>query len=135
MSSPISHQVGIPPEALGNVTSARAMEDVDRDEDDRISPHEFGSWFSTAGVPKFGAEVSPEPSELGMASPATSPGKVEQADGAKLWRDQVNDHSHSMMRARKLLCLDCFNVDDLMEMFAEVAVMVGLGRYMKGLFL
>lgn len=127
--------MGIPPAALGNVTSVRAMEEVARDEDGRISPHEFGSWFSTAGVLKGGAEGIPGRSEPGLASPAPSSGKVEQAESANLWWDQVNGHSHSMMRARKLLCLDCFNVNDLMEMFAEVAVMVGLNRYSKGLSL
>lgn len=109
------------------------MQEVGSEEENRICPKDFRSWFSRADVSSgVGAanEGRPGPRSASSARPVSPPptGDVEEPSGASMWRDIVERHGDSMMRARKLLCLDCFKVDDLMEMFAEVAVMVSYGK-------
>lgn len=122
-------QVGISPEALGNATSLRAIEEMGSGTNSRISPNVFGAWFSRAGLSNDiggtnGSRSDRDSSSLIEQDDGQPDSDVEQLDAAQLWRDQVKGHGDRMKRARTLLCLDCFDVDDLMEMLAEVAVMV-----------
>lgn len=138
--SPRLAQWGISPEALASVTSLNAVEAVDPDEYDRISQEDFGSWLGNGGSPRGSGVADEKRFGLGLSTLARLDvegsdgdsqqlrGHVEQPRAPALWGIQLKRHGHSMMRARKLLCLDCFNINDLMEMFAEVEVEVSLER-------
>lgn len=117
-----------------------AVEAVDPDEYDRISLEDFESWLTDGGNPRGIGLTDGKPFGLGLA-PLARPdeeqpdgdtqhlrGFAEQPYAPALWGIQLKRHGHSMMRARKLLCLDCFNINDLMEMLAEVEVEVSLER-------
>lgn len=116
-----------------------ALETVDLGEDGRISPDDFGSWFANGANPT--GRGGPDEKRLGLGlSTLVRPdvehpgegtqlsGDMEHSRAPALWGDQLKRHGHSMMRARKLLCLDCFNITDLMEMLAEVEVAVSFGN-------
>lgn len=112
------------------------MEEVKPNGDGRISPRNFGWWLSDEGNPNgvrqaaaAGFACDSSGVETVGEDDAQPEGDVRQHDGnvrAGLWGDQLEGQGHIVMRARKLLCLDCFNVNDLMEILAEVAAMVSL---------
>ncbi|CAM9111919.1 unnamed protein product [Ectocarpus fasciculatus] len=125
-------EVGIAPEAMGILTASSMMEGALRKGDGRISPRDFSGWLSDAGSPHgaegFARDAEPlEPPGNGkVAEDDARPDEdvelrgdreVGHADGAGLLGKQ-----HVVVRARKLLCLDCFNVMELMEILAEVTV-------------
>lgn len=110
------------------------MAEVLRNGDGRISPRDFSGWLSDHGNPHgaegFARDAEPlEPSGIEKAGEDDArpdedvalrgDREVGHADGAGLSAKQ-----HVVMRARKLLCLDCFNVMELMEILAEVTVTV-----------
>ncbi|CAM9385209.1 unnamed protein product [Ectocarpus sp. 4 AP-2014] len=125
-------EVGIAPEALGILTASNMMEEALRNGDGRISPRDFSGWLSDDGNPHgaegFARDAEPlEPPGIGKAGEddarpdedvaVRGDTEVGHAGDAGLSRKQ-----HVVMRARKLLCLDCFNVMELMEIVAEVTV-------------
>ncbi|CAM9219015.1 unnamed protein product [Laminaria digitata] len=124
----------ISPEALGTLTASNAVEAVDPVEYAPISPQDFGSWFTDGGSPRGRGVAGGKRLGLGLATLAREDvehpsgdteeliGYVEQPRPPALWGVQLKRHGHSMTHARKLLCLDCFNINDLMEMLAEVEV-------------
>lgn len=112
------------------------MEEVEPNGDGRISPTNFGWWLSDEGNPNgvrrttaagFACHSSRVDS---VGEGSTQPDEdVTQHDGnarAGFRGDQLEGQGHIVMRARKLLCLDCFSVNDLLEILAEVAIMVSL---------
>ncbi|CAM9311953.1 unnamed protein product, partial [Hapterophycus canaliculatus] len=119
-------EVGNTPEALGSVTASNMMQDVSPNGDGRISPRDFGWWlFNGVGAEGFAHDParldSPGNTRAGDEN-AQSHGDVAQsrisagqANTPGLWGDMV-------AHARKLLCLDCFDVNGLTEMLAEVAI-------------
>lgn len=128
--------MGTTPEALGNVTASKMMEEMSRNGDGRISPRDFGWWLSDEGNPSgiIGStaewfECNSPGDDTDVEGEAQANGKVQQERGSVrtgLWGDQLEGQGHVVMRARKLLCLDCFNVNDLLEILAEAEVMVSL---------
>lgn len=114
-------QVGVPPEALGNVTSLRAMEETGTNHNGRVTWRTFESWFCTAGGPNELGAGNEEHTRLSQDHPM-------RAENVAVWSDQFTGLNHKMLQARNLLCMDCFNMDDLMEIFAEVTMMVSAGR-------
>lgn len=136
--SPRLAQWNISPEALGTLTASNALEAVDPVEYAPISPQDFGSWFTDGGSPRGRGVAGGKRLGLGLATLAREDvehpsgdteeliGYVEQPRPPALWGVQLKRHGHSMTHARKLLCLDCFNINDLMEMLAEVEVEVSL---------
>lgn len=129
--------MGTSPEALGNATASKMMEEMSPNGDGRISPRHFGCWLSDEGS---SSDIIRSTAEgFGCDSPGTDTAvdEVAQADGnveregesvnPGVWGDQLEGQGHVVMRARKLLCLDCFNVNDLLEILAEAEVMVSLG--------
>lgn len=136
--SPLPHpeQVGITPEVLGDVTASNMMEEVEPNGDGRISPTNFGWWLSDEGNPNGVGRAT----AAGFACDSSRIDSVGEDDAqpdedvmqhdkkvrAGLWGDQLEGQGHIVMRARKLLRLDCFNVNDLLEILAEVAIMVSL---------
>ena len=112
------------------------MEEMSPNGEGRISPRDFGWWLSDEGSANGFTRAAAE----GFA--CDSPGHdatvaedilsdANQGDRsvrAGLWGDQLEGQSHVAIRARKLLRLDCFNVNDLLEILAEVAVMVSMVR-------
>lgn len=107
------------------------MEEMSPDGDGRISPRDFGWWLSEEGTangfPTCTAEgfACDSPGETTTITEA-SPPDVYQCDSsvrAGLWGDHLEGR-HVVIQARELLRLDCFNVNDLLEILAEVAVMV-----------
>jgi len=126
--------VGITPEALGTVTASKMMEEMNPDGEGRLSPRDFGWWLADEGT----ANVFPKSTAEGFAcdSAGETPTVAEnsQADASQgdrsvrkgLWGDQLEGQGHVAIRARKLLRLDCFNVNDLLEILAEVADMVSV---------
>lgn len=128
--------MGIAPEVLGNATASNMLEEVEPSGDGRISQTKFGWWLSDEdnlnGVMRATAASfacgSSRVDSVGEDD-AQPDEDVLQHDGnvcAGLWGDQLEGQGHIVMRARRLLCLDCFNVNDLLEILAEVAVMVSL---------
>lgn len=110
------------------------MEEALRNGDGRISPRDFTGWLSddgnTHGAEGFALDAEPlAPPRIGKAGEddarldedveVRGDREVGHADSAGLSGKQ-----HVVMRARKLLCLDCFNVMELMEILAEVTVAV-----------
>lgn len=131
--------MGTTPEALGNVTASKMMEEMSPNGDGRISPRDFGWWLSDEGNSTGSHIIRSTAEGFGCDSPGDDDTDVEeeaQADGkgqreggsvhAGLWGDQLEGQGHVVMRARKLLCLDCFDVNDLLEILAEAEVMVSL---------
>lgn len=128
-------QVGTTPEALGNVTASKMMEEMSPNGDGRISPRDFGWWLSDEGnasdiirptAEGFGCDSQGDDTDV---EEAQADGNVQREGGSVhtgLWGDQLEGQGHVVMRARKLLCLDCFNVNDLVEILAEAEVMVSL---------
>ena len=109
------------------------MEEMSPNGDGRISPRDFGWWLSDEG--NSNDVMRPTAEGFGCDSPrdymgvekAQTDGIVQREGGsvhAGLWGDQLEGQGHVVMRARKLLCLDCFNVNDLLEILAEAEVMV-----------
>lgn len=112
------------------------LEEVEPNGDGRISQTKFGWWLSDegnlSGVKRAtAASFTCDSSRVDSVSEDNAQPDEDdmQHDGnvhAGLWGDQLEGQGHIVMRARKLLCLDCFNVNDLLEILAEVAVMVSL---------
>lgn len=112
------------------------MEEMSPNGDGRISPRDFGWWLSDEGSSSglirstaegFGCD-SPG-GDTDVEEEAQADGEIQREEGnvhAELWGDQLEGQGHVVMRARKLLCLDCFNVNDLLEILAEAEVMVSL---------
>eukprot|EP00752_Nemacystus_decipiens_P007742 g6921.t1 len=129
-------EVGITPEALGNVTASKMIEEMSANGDGRISPRDFGWWLSDEGnssnimrstAEGFGCNAPGDDTDV--EEEAQGHGEVQREEGnvhAGLWGDQLDGQGHVVMRARKLLCLDCFNVNDLVEILAESEVMGSL---------
>ena len=128
--------MGTTPEALGNVTASKMMEKMSPNGDGRISPRDFGWWLSDEGN---SSDVIRSAAEgFGCDSPGDDTDSEEEAQANRkvqregenvhtgLWGDQLEGQGHVVVRARKLLCLDCFNVNDLLEILAEAEVMVSL---------
>ncbi|CAB1112380.1 unnamed protein product [Ectocarpus sp. CCAP 1310/34] len=128
----LEEEVGIAPEALGILTASNMMEEALRNGDGRISPRAFSGWLSDDGDPHgaegFARDAEPlEPPGIGKAGEDDArpdedvalrgDREVGHADG-----EGLSGKQHVVMRARKLLCLDCFNVTELMEIVAEVTV-------------
>lgn len=132
--------MGTTPEALGNVTASKMMEEMSPNGDGRISPRDFGWWLSEEGSSKDILRSTAEGFACDSPGDDTDADEKAQADGnvqgeggsvhAGLWGDQLEGQGHVVMRARKLLCLDCFNVNDLLEILAEAEVMVSFGSNM-----
>eukprot|EP00903_Cladosiphon_okamuranus_P015661 g14463.t1 len=127
-------EVGTTPEALGIVTASKMIEEMSPNGVGRISPRDFGWWLSDEG--STGNIIRPTAEGFGSHSPGDNveetqaDGKVQREGGSVqtgLWVDQLEGQGHMVMRARKLLCLDCFNVNDLLEILAEAEVMGSLG--------
>lgn len=108
------------------------MQEVSPNGDGRISPRDFGWWlFRGVSAEGFAHEParldSPRSESAGDDDPlprgdvAQRGKRAGQANTPGLWGDMV-------ARARQLLCLDCFDVNGLMEMLAEVAIGVSLVR-------
>lgn len=111
-------QVGVPPETLGSVTSVRALEATGVDQDGRISLQSFQGWFFAAAGGLRGLSTNGELETIQQEQ------EMKQAGGlAAARKNQIIGHGQTMLHARKVLCLNCFSVDDLMETFAEVAMM------------
>lgn len=128
--------MGISPEALGRVTSWQALEEVGPDEGGRISPEDFGLWFSdestSIGVGATSKKQNGfDPANVPLAADRSGPDEMGQPGASVSWDSLLGGYVHSMMHARKLLCLDFFNVNDLIEMFAEVDVMVRRGEFVR----
>lgn len=119
------------------MTASKMMEEMSPNGDGRISPRDFGWWLSDEGSSSHIIRPTAEGFQCDSPEDATDSEEEAQADGKDqreggsahvgLWGDQLEGQGHVVMRARKLLCLDCFNVKDLLEILAEAEVMVSLG--------
>jgi len=108
---------GVPPEQLAHVTALQAFMDADIDHDGVISLDEFTAWYTQG---KHDTQKKAE------KSPATEP----QTESLPV---PLFKPTPEMEEARRLLKLDCFSMEDLLETFAEASIQgrIGFAAYMR----
>lgn len=108
------------------------MEEMSPDGEGRISPRDFGWWLSDEGIANsfrtstaegFACDSPRETTAIAEDS-QTDVNQGDRSVHAGLWGNELEGQGLVAIQARKLLRLDCFNVNDLLEILAEVAVMV-----------
>jgi len=120
---------GVPAEQLAAATTAQAFAEADTNHDGVISLEEFTAWYRQ-GQPDVGGSRASDGDDHEEGEDKKED-KEEEASTAGF--TTLFPPTPEMVETRRLLRLDCFNVEDLLETFAEVSDKgrLGFAEYLR----
>jgi Ca2+-binding EF-hand superfamily protein len=113
-------RLGVTSEVLALITAEQCFAEADLNHDGRLSFDEFVKWYSKGPLPLQGLPQTNGVYTVSGNAEMSDDGQVDEDKDAET-SEVLDMNSSGMDRVRKLLKLDLYEVNDMLEIFAEAA--------------